>query len=107
MPHRAARENDMPRATWKGFLRLSLVSCPVYLMPAATKTKSIRLHQVWMPRSEREPEPDFEEDEPPTRRPGSQRNALPAPAPEPPDEPADVGLATRVALRQSHVVMRA
>src|SRR5260221_8657089 len=35
MPHRAARENDMPRATWRGFLRLSLVSCPVYLMPAA------------------------------------------------------------------------
>ena len=29
----------MPRATWKGFLRLSLVSCPVYLTPAATRTK--------------------------------------------------------------------
>jgi hypothetical protein len=24
----------MPRASWKGFLRLSLVSCPVYLSPA-------------------------------------------------------------------------
>jgi DNA end-binding protein Ku len=35
----------MPRASWKGFLRLSLVSCPVYLSPATTRTKSIRLHQ--------------------------------------------------------------
>src|SRR5215207_2026733 len=99
MPHRAARENDMPRATWKGFLRLSLVSCPVYLLPATNKTKSIRLHQVWMPRSEREPEPDFQEDEPPARRPSSQRNAPPAPAPEPTEASADVGPATRIALR--------
>jgi DNA end-binding protein Ku len=37
----------MPRASWKGFLRLSLVSCPIYLSPATTRTKSIRLHQVW------------------------------------------------------------
>ena len=40
----------MPRASWKGFLRLSLVSCPVYLSPATTRTKPIRLHQVWVPR---------------------------------------------------------
>jgi len=33
----------MPRASWKGFLRLSLVSCPIYLSPATTRTKSIRL----------------------------------------------------------------
>jgi hypothetical protein len=39
----------MPRASWRGFLRLSLVSCPVYLSPATTHTKSIRLHQVWRP----------------------------------------------------------
>src|ERR1041385_4965971 len=39
----------MPRASWKGFLRLSLVSCPVYLSPATTRTKPIRLHQVWIP----------------------------------------------------------
>jgi len=37
----------MPRATWKGFLRLLLVACPVYLLPATTRTKSIRLNQVW------------------------------------------------------------
>jgi len=39
----------MPRASWRGSLRLSLVSCPVYLSPAATRTKPIRLHQVWRP----------------------------------------------------------
>src|SRR4051794_38061628 len=89
----------MPRATWRGFLRLSLVSCPVYLLPAATKTKSIRLHQVWMPRSAREPEPDLEEDERPARRPSSERNAPPAPAPETPEAPADLGPATRIALQ--------
>ena len=37
----------MPRASWRGFLRLSLVSCPIYLSPATTRTKPIRLHQVW------------------------------------------------------------
>jgi DNA end-binding protein Ku len=37
----------MPRASWQGFLRLSLVSCPIYLSPATTRTKPIRLHQVW------------------------------------------------------------
>jgi DNA end-binding protein Ku len=39
----------MPRASWSGFLRLSLVSCPIYLSPATTRAKSIRLHQVWQP----------------------------------------------------------
>jgi hypothetical protein len=37
----------MPRASWKGHLRLSLVSCPVYLSPATARAKAIRLHQVW------------------------------------------------------------
>jgi DNA end-binding protein Ku len=37
----------MPRASWRDFLRLSLVSCPIYLSPATTRTKPIRLHQVW------------------------------------------------------------
>ena len=36
----------MPRASWSGFLRLSLVSCPVYLSPATTESKRIRLHQL-------------------------------------------------------------
>ena len=39
----------MPRASWRGFLRLSLVSCPIYLSPATTRVKFIRLHQVWQP----------------------------------------------------------
>ena len=39
----------MPRASWRGFLRLSLVSCPIYLSPATTRTKPFRLHQVWQP----------------------------------------------------------
>jgi DNA end-binding protein Ku len=37
----------MPRASWRGHLRLSLVSCPIYLLPATVRTKSMRLHQVW------------------------------------------------------------
>jgi hypothetical protein len=44
-----SRRFEMPRASWRGFLRLSLVSCPVYLSPATTRTKPIRLHQVWQP----------------------------------------------------------
>ena len=36
----------MPRATWNGFLRLSLVSCPIYLTPATTEARNIRLHQL-------------------------------------------------------------
>jgi hypothetical protein len=42
-------EADMPRASWRGFLRPSLVSCPIYLAPATSRTKPIRLHQVWRP----------------------------------------------------------
>ena len=54
----------MPRASWKGFLRLSLVSCPIYLSPATTRTKSIRLHQVWQPKTARgAPIEDEEEEE--------------------------------------------
>ena len=36
----------MPRASWNGFLRLSLVSCPVYLSPATTEAKRVRFHQL-------------------------------------------------------------
>jgi DNA end-binding protein Ku len=48
---------DMPRASWRGYLRLSLVSCPVYLLPSTVRTKTIRLHQVWRATS-----PDQEDD---------------------------------------------
>ena len=46
----------MPRASWRGFLRLSLVSCPIYLSPATSRTKPIRLHQVWRPTAVQEPQ---------------------------------------------------
>jgi DNA end-binding protein Ku len=36
----------MPRASWTGFLRLSLVSCPVYLSPATSEAKRVRLNQL-------------------------------------------------------------
>ena len=51
----------MPRASWRGHLRLSLVSCPIYLSPATARTKPIRLHQVWHTPSA------GEEGEPPTQ----------------------------------------
>jgi DNA end-binding protein Ku len=46
----------MPRASWRGFLRLSLVSCPIYLSPATSRTKPIRLRQVWRPAATEEGE---------------------------------------------------
>lgn len=35
-----------PRAYWKGFLRLSLVSCPIALYPATSEREKIRFHQL-------------------------------------------------------------
>jgi DNA end-binding protein Ku len=35
-----------PRANWKGYLRLSLVSCPIALYPATTEREKIRFHQL-------------------------------------------------------------
>jgi Ku protein len=35
-----------PRAYWKGFLRLSLVSCPIQLFPATSEREKIRFHQI-------------------------------------------------------------
>jgi hypothetical protein len=50
----------MPHAaSWRGFLRISLVSCPIYLSPSTTRTKPIRLHQVWQPASVDEDEHDL------------------------------------------------
>ena len=80
----------MPRASWKGFLRLSLVSCPVYLSPATTRAKSVRLHQVWQPRPAAGPS-NFdprEDDELPTRNDPSGRA-----------NPEDFAPASRVSLR--------
>ena len=35
-----------PRAYWKGFLRLSLVSCPIALYPATSEREKISFHQL-------------------------------------------------------------
>ena len=35
-----------PRANWKGFLRLSLVSCPIALFPATSPRERIHFHQI-------------------------------------------------------------
>ena len=35
-----------PRAYWKGYLKLSLVSCPIALFPATSEREKIRFHQI-------------------------------------------------------------
>jgi DNA end-binding protein Ku len=35
-----------PRAYWKGYLKLSLVSCPIVLFPATSEREKIRFHQI-------------------------------------------------------------
>jgi DNA end-binding protein Ku len=35
-----------PRAYWKGYLKLSLVSCPVALFPASSEREKVSFHQV-------------------------------------------------------------
>jgi DNA end-binding protein Ku len=87
----------MPRATWRGFLRLSLVTCPVYLSPATTGTKPIRLHQVWQPAPV-----EVNEDALPDRSAGQQGSASSAPqlaADHTNPEAAQSRAATRIALR--------
>ena len=36
----------MPRPHWKGYLKLSLVSCPIALYPAITPAERISFRQV-------------------------------------------------------------
>src|ERR1700731_945981 len=35
-----------PRANWKGFLRLSLVTCPIALYPATSESEKISFNQL-------------------------------------------------------------
>ncbi len=35
-----------PRAYWKGYLRLSLVSCPIQLFPATSEREKVHFHQI-------------------------------------------------------------
>src|SRR5215813_4959625 len=39
-------QKTAPRAYWKGYLKLSLVSCPVALFPASTEREKISFHQI-------------------------------------------------------------
>jgi DNA end-binding protein Ku len=87
----------MPRASWRGFLRLSLVSCPIYLLPATTRTQPIRLHQVWRPAPV-----DLNEDELPDRGEGQEVSMPSAPrllADDASPEENQSSAATRVTLR--------
>jgi hypothetical protein len=87
----------MPRASWRGFLRLSLVSCPIYLSPATTRTKPIRLHQVWQPAPV-----DGDEDDLPDRGGGRQGSAPSVPRLSADNASADGDqspAATRISLR--------
>ena len=35
-----------PRSFWKGYLKLSLVTCPVAMTPATTDNEKVRFHPV-------------------------------------------------------------
>ena len=35
-----------PRANWKGFLRLSLVSCPIALYPASSQREKVSFNRI-------------------------------------------------------------
>src|SRR5262245_42821114 len=35
-----------PRANWKGYLKLSLVSCPIALYPASSLSEKIHFHRI-------------------------------------------------------------
>src|ERR1700754_1814078 len=35
-----------PRSFWKGYLKLSLVTCPVTMMPATTDSERVRFHTL-------------------------------------------------------------
>jgi non-homologous end joining protein Ku len=38
-----------PRASWKGYLKLSLVSCPITLYPAASTSERISFNRIKKP----------------------------------------------------------
>ena len=42
----AASRPSGPRAFWKGYLKLSLVTCPVAMMPATTESQRVRFHTL-------------------------------------------------------------
>jgi DNA end-binding protein Ku len=42
----AVRNRTMPRAYWNGYLRLSLVTCPIELFPATSQAEKTHFHQI-------------------------------------------------------------
>jgi uncharacterized membrane protein YgcG len=83
-------------ASWRGFLRLSLVSCPIYLSLAISRTRSIRLHQIWRPPAAEEMD-DFTDQ---VRRPDRADRSPPRLDPGDDQEEEDqTRAATRIALR--------
>src|SRR5437763_16917675 len=46
-PSRIVQEYQMaPRANWKGYLRLSLVSCPIALYPASSLSEKVSFNRI-------------------------------------------------------------
>src|SRR5262245_32171298 len=39
-------ESEVPRAYWKGYLKLSLVSCPIVLSPATSTAQRVASRQI-------------------------------------------------------------
>jgi anaerobic glycerol-3-phosphate dehydrogenase len=35
-----------PRASWRGYLKLSLVTCPVAMLPATSEAEKVRFHTL-------------------------------------------------------------
>ena len=35
-----------PRSFWRGYLRLSLVTCPVAMLPATSESEKVRFHTL-------------------------------------------------------------
>src|SRR5690349_6178315 len=36
----------LPRPSWRGYLRLSLVTCPVAMLPATSEAEKVRFHTL-------------------------------------------------------------
>lgn len=76
---------ERARAIWRGFLKLSLVSCPVFLTPATRKAKPVHIHNYYLPSAEAQADPaaaeDRQADEPhrPTARRAQRREEAPKP----------------------------
>jgi Ku protein len=42
----APQDPTMPRAYWNGYLRMSLVTCPIELFPATSQAEKTHFHQI-------------------------------------------------------------